>query len=127
MKSEPLLSPGRNCWKVARADRANFLIDAAAYYKAFAEVAERAQRLIFLTAWDIDGQIALDPARPKDNLRDFLIRLLKEKPQLHVYILNWKFTPLFTRDREMLPLFDGPWHQHPRLHFEWDSVHPAGA
>jgi phospholipase D1/2 len=122
-----LLEPGKTCWRVSRAKRVSFLVDAAAYYKAFAETAERARHQIIITAWDIDGRIHLHPDRPRETFRGFLYRLLKKTPTLHIYILNWKFPLLYAADRELLPAFDAPWQKHPRLHFEWDSYHPAGA
>ncbi len=127
MDVESLLSPKRNCWKLAPAVRGRFLVDAAEYFQAFAEAAEGAQRHIIITAWDIDGRILLRPNRPRETLRAFFLRLLREKPDLHIYILNWEFVLLYAKDRELLPMFDGPWREHPRLHFEWDSFHPLGA
>src|SRR5262245_35868099 len=123
----PLLCPGRNCWKISDFDRAAFLIDADAYFEAFAEAAERARKTIFLTAWDIDGLISLNSRRPQENLRTFFLRLLRQKPELEIFILNWKFNLAYSDDRELLPLFDSPWQTHPRLHFVWDAAHPIGA
>jgi phospholipase D1/2 len=105
----------------------SFLIDAADYYRAFAAAAERAEKQIVITAWDIDGRARLRPDHSPESLRSFFFRLLEEKPDLHIYVLNWKFFVTYAGDRELLPSFDAPWRQHPRLHFEWDSSHPVGA
>jgi phosphatidylserine/phosphatidylglycerophosphate/cardiolipin synthase-like enzyme len=127
MPIPPLLTPGVNCWKVSRARRAGFLVDAADYYRAFAEAAERARSQIVITAWDIDGRIRLLPDRSDERLRDFFFRLLAARPGLQIYVLNWKYFISYANDRELLPSRDEPWRRHPRLHFEWDASHPLGA
>jgi phospholipase D1/2 len=126
-----ICSEGRNCWRIARASRAAFLVDAAVYYQAFAEAAEKAERSIAILAWDINGLIRLRRRRPEagraQSLREFFLHLLDSKPQLHIYILNWDFPLIYAAERELLPIFDEPWHTHPRLHFVWDASHPVGA
>src|SRR5947208_2981531 len=116
-----ICSPDRNCWQIAAAKRAAFLVDAAAYYDAFAEAAEKAQRSIFILAWDVHGRIRLRRDRPTETFRAFLVRILNAAPQLHIYILNWNFPLIYADDRELLPRFDSPWRCHPRLHFCWDD------
>src|SRR4051812_26309136 len=124
---ESILRENHNCWQLARADRAAFLIDAAAYYEAFVEAAEQATRSIVITAWDIHGGIRLRRDRPDETLRGFFLKLLDQNPKLHVYVLNWDFILAYAPDRETLPWFDAAWHQHPRLHFQWDAHHPVAA
>ena len=48
--------PGRNCWRVEHASRAAFLIDASAYFTAFAQAVENARHTIFIIAWDIHSR-----------------------------------------------------------------------
>jgi phospholipase D1/2 len=115
------------CWRTAQALRAAFLVDAAAYYEAFAEAAQKAERTIYILAWDIHGGIRLQRDRPYETLRGFFHRLLDARPGLHIYILNWDFPLVYAHNRELLPLFDAPWRKHPRLHFRWDARHPTGA
>jgi len=85
--------PGRNCWRIAPAARAAFLIDASAYFAAFAQAVEQAQRSIFIMAWDIHSRTRLRPDQPPgrypDELSPFLDALVRERRDLHVYILNW--------------------------------------
>jgi phospholipase D1/2 len=119
-----ILQPGRNCWKVVRAERVAFLVDAADYFEAFGLAAEQMKRSLVITAWDIDGRVRLRRDRPAETLRGLILRLLKQKPDAHVYVLNWDFILLYAGDRELLPWFDHPWHIHPRLHFHWDGRHP---
>ncbi len=56
---EALAVEGRNCWRRAKADRMAFLVDAAAYFEAFASSAERAQRSILILGWDFDSRVEL--------------------------------------------------------------------
>lgn len=58
-RAETIFRVGENCRAVARAHRVAFLVDAEAYFNAFAEAAERAERLIIVLAWDFDSQTPL--------------------------------------------------------------------
>ena len=51
----PLLEPGGNCWRVVPATRVAFLIDAEAYFRAFAEAVERARSSVLIAGWDFNG------------------------------------------------------------------------
>ena len=77
--------PGRNCWRIAPASRAAFLIDASAYFAAFAQAVEQAQRSIFIMAWDIHSRTRLVGASGKaddgfpEHLADFLSALVRRR------------------------------------------------
>lgn len=88
-----LFEEGRNCWKVAKVDRAAFLIDGEAYFKTFAEACERAQRTVFIIGWDIDSRIRLRRGKleKQESLGDFVDRLARDNPALQIYILDWDF------------------------------------
>ena len=58
------LEPGRNCWKIVRADRASVLIDAAPYYGALRRALLSAQRRVFIVGWDIDSRTRHTPCTP---------------------------------------------------------------
>ena len=130
-KQNNILVAGRNCWRIARARRAAFLIDAASYFEAFAAAAQRATESILIVSWDIDSRIPLfrhghghDFPSP---LGQFLNRLLSENPNLHVHVLNWDFAMVYALERELFPIFRPPWRSHRRLHFHLDDHHPIGA
>ena len=53
------LAEGKNCWRIARADRVAFLIDGASYFAAFASAVERAKRSVLIVGWDFDSRIQL--------------------------------------------------------------------
>ena len=43
-----IIERGLNCWRIAHADRAAFLIDGDAYFNAFRDAAARARRSILI-------------------------------------------------------------------------------
>ncbi len=126
--SDALCVPGRNCWSVARASRVAFLIDADAYFTAFAHSVARAQRSIVVIGWDIQAATRLLPG-PMPNgwpptLREYLDAALQARPGLHAYLLDWDFSLVFALEREMLPVIQLGWLSHPRLAFRLDAEHP---
>lgn len=131
MAQQHILIEGRNCWRIARAQRAAFLIDGAAYFAAFAAAAEQAQESIFIVGWDVDSRVCLrrdkgQPALPGE-LGHFLNALVSRRRRLHVYILNWDFAMVFALEREPLPVVKLGWWSHRRVHFRMDGKHPIGA
>lgn len=125
------LEPGRNCWRLERADRVAFLIDGAAYFTAFRAAAARARRSIFILNWDLDSRIRLVRDGAEDDLPatlgDFLHALARRSRNLQIYVLEWDFALLYAADRELLPMYKTRWHTPRRLHFHLDSAHPVGA
>ena len=131
MVQQGILAEGRNCWRLARAARAAFLIDGAAYFAAFAAAAEQAQESIFIIGWDVDSRVRLVPADAgctlPAELVHFLNALVSQRRRLHVYILNWDFAMVFALERERLPILKLGWRTHRRVHFCMDGKHPVGA
>ncbi|MEJ2725068.1 MAG: phospholipase D-like domain-containing protein, partial [Deltaproteobacteria bacterium] len=127
----PILREGRNCWRIVPADRVAFLIDAEAYFGAFATAAERARHSILIAAWDIDTRIQLFRDGKSRNLParlgDFLRALVSEHENLNIHILNWDFAMIYAFERELIPVFKLPWRKHERIHFRLDGHHPLGA
>ncbi|HKT33543.1 MAG TPA: VTT domain-containing protein [Nitrospira sp.] len=121
--------PGRNCWRVDRADSATFLIDGESYFRAFRAAALRARHSIFILGWDFDSRIRMLIDRESDGFPDrlgeFLHALLIERRQLHIYVLTWDFHMIYWNEREWwLP---SKLAAHRRLHFYKDAAHPLGA
>ena len=117
-----ILAEGRNCWKVARADRASFVIDAGAYFAAFREAVSRARRSVMIIGWDVDSRVRLVPrAGELDTapleLLPFLNHVLEHRPELRVFVLVWDFSVIYTLERELLPSYRFAWKGHPRLTF----------
>ena len=130
-----LFKSGRNVYKLAHASRASFLIDAAAFFRAFAEAAAKAERQIFIVGWDTDSRVEL-PCPPGLEelglnagdtvaLGDFIAGLVKLKPDLHVNILSWDFSFIYLFERESLPAIKFSRLDNERIRFVLDREHPA--
>jgi len=120
--------PGSNCWRVEPANRAAFLIDADAYYRALAAAFERARRYILLSGWQLDSRFRLTPEdQSAPCFGDFLHHLIRRSRRLNIYLLIWDFAIVYATDREIIPLYSHPWRTHRRIHFLLDSSHPLGA
>lgn len=128
-----LFEAGRNCWRVERAARAACLIDAAAYFRAFFEAANHAERSILITGWDFHSRTRLlcgDDAHCELELGQFLNDLARRRRDLQIHILIWDYPMIFGLDREWAPLAFGSWgigwQPHRRVHFRYDNTHPTG-
>jgi phosphatidylserine/phosphatidylglycerophosphate/cardiolipin synthase-like enzyme/uncharacterized membrane protein YdjX (TVP38/TMEM64 family) len=123
-----IFEPGRNCWRLAHADRAAFIIDADAYFKAFVAATEQAQRSILITGWDFHSRTRLLCDENGENceleLGDFLNRLVKKRPGLEIHILIWDYPMIFGLDREWAPLSGFGWKPRRRIHFRYDNTQP---
>jgi len=121
---------GKNCWCIAQAQRAAFVVDAQAYFSAVVTAFERAQRSILIAGWQIDSRLRLngdqEDAAPL-LLGDFLHRLVQRRRNLHIHVLVWDFAMIYALEREIVPLYTYPWRSHRRIHFHLDSLHPLGA
>ena len=124
-----MLREGDNCWRIAQANRAAFLIDVDAYFTAFRHAVSNARHTVFILGWDIDSRVRLNPGRdePALLLLPFLNDVLARRPELRVFALAWDFSVIFTLERELLPAYRFAWNAHPRLSFVLDDVHPFGA
>ncbi len=124
-----IFEPERNCWRVAHADQAAFIIDADAYFKAFVAAAEQAQRSILIAGWDFHSRTRLLCDENGQNceleLGQFLNKLAKRRPELHIHILIWDYPMIFGLDREWAPLAGFGWKPHRRIHFRYDNTHPV--
>ncbi|HEX2825831.1 MAG TPA: VTT domain-containing protein [Burkholderiales bacterium] len=125
-----LLIPGRNCWRVERARRLAFFIDAAPYFAAVRAAIRRAKRSVFILGWDFDSRILLVPQGANDGypepLGEFLKEVVRRERDLSMYVLSWDFAMVYAGDREWLPLYKLGWktHPRPRLEFRLDDRHP---
>lgn len=124
------LRPGETCWRVEPAHRAAVLVDADAYFRAVRSCIARAERSIFILAWDIDSELSL-PGHEQDGLPerlgDFLNAVVSRRKRLDAYVLDWDFAMIYALEREMLPAYKLGWRTHRRLRFRLDGTHPIGA
>lgn len=128
---EDLLTPGRNCWRVERADRMALIVDGADYFRVAKEAMLRARHSVYLIGWDFDTRIRFEPGgrttEGPDRLGPFLRWLDRNRPDLQVYVLKWDVGALFAVARGMPPLFFMDWLTSRRMRFKLDSAHPAGS
>jgi len=122
-----ILREGRNCWKLARADRLAFLIDAAAFYSAFADALERASRSVMILCWDFDARVRLRrDGRGSPGIGELLEAAVRARPELEIHVLEWDFTLLYTFGGESRPIFSRSRPSHSRIHLHADDSHPTG-
>ena len=125
-----MLEPGRNCWRIVRADRAALIVDAADYFRLARQAMLRAESQILLIGWDFDTRICLDfdadDGAPTE-LGAFLTWLPKHRPGLQVHILKWDVgaVNLLGRGTTILRLMR--WASSKQIHFKLDGAHPPGA
>ena len=127
MANESIFNPGINCAEVARAGRVSLLVDAQAYFAAFARAAENAERSILIVGWDFDSRtmIELGPDGEPVLLGEFLNRLARRRKRLRIRILDWDFPLVYGKDRELPPPTYGvTWEPHRRVDFRFDDTHP---
>lgn len=107
------------------------LVDADTYFRAVRDAMRAARHSIFLLSWDVDSRLRLVPSGAADGypepLAEFLHALVSERPDLHVWLLNWDFTVLYAMEREWLAAIRLGWITHRQLHFYMDASHPIGA
>lgn len=127
-----LFAEGRNCFARAHADRVALLVDGEAYFRAFADAAEKAEHSIIIVAWDFNSSACLrfdTEARrggPPTRLGDFLNWLARRRRHLQVFVLNWDYPMLYGTDREFPLLYGVGWEPHHRVHVHYDDTHPPG-
>ncbi|WP_459860182.1 VTT domain-containing protein [Desulfuromonas carbonis] len=114
---------------MSRAQRIAFLVDGEDYYRAVADACESARQAIYILGWDVDSRTRLRRGKKgtAETLGEFVDRLVKEHPDLHIYILEWDFAMFYSLERETLSWLSLGWMSHERVHFEFDDNHPVGA
>lgn len=130
VRSTPILVPGRNCWRVARAHRAAVLVDGANYFAQLEAALRNAGRSILIVGWDFDGSIRLRPdvdAEASPPLGPLLRKLVEERPELEIRILVWSVAVVHAPGAPGPLLFGSEWQDHPRLHLRLDTHHPIYA
>jgi phosphatidylserine/phosphatidylglycerophosphate/cardiolipin synthase-like enzyme len=127
----PLLRPGENCWRIARADRATVIVDADDYFRAARAAMLAARHRIMLVGWDFDARIRLGQADGSDDaperLGDFILWLVKRRPTLEVFLLRWDLGAVNTLFHGTTIFTLARWMWHKRIRAKLDSTHPAGA
>lgn len=129
----PLLQPGRNVWRLARAKRAAVLVDAGAYYGVLRKAMLAATHSIHIVGWDIDSRMRLvgpsgtcDDGFP-ETLGAFLSALVKRRPWLRIRLLLWDYSMVFALQRELAPTISFLWLTPRQIEICLDDVLPMAA
>lgn len=129
--TEAILREDETCWRKVRCDRVSFIVDAADYFAAAKEAILKAERCIYLIGWEFDLKIRLRPdvAEPEvpDQLRQFLQYVVRERPDLEIFILQWRGAMLLNLARQFGSYLLLKATSKPQIHFRLDGQHPAGA
>jgi phospholipase D1/2 len=125
------VQPGRNCWRVARANRAALVVDGCDYFRLVRQAMLKARKQILLVGWDLDTRIALDEpggkGDPPVQLGPFLSWLVKDRPALDLYILAWGGMAYKVLGRGTTLARMAAWRASRGIEFHLDSVHPREA
>jgi phospholipase D1/2 len=125
-----LFVPGKNCTRLAHADHVSLIVDAEDYFRAFARAAEKAQHSVFIVGWDFHSRTRLhleeDSSAP-DLLGDFLNFLVKRRRALEIHVLIWDYPMIFSKGRELSPIYGFGWRPRRRVHVCYDDHYPIGA
>jgi phosphatidylserine/phosphatidylglycerophosphate/cardiolipin synthase-like enzyme len=126
-----LLRPGENCWRIARAERAAVIVDADEYFRVARAAMLAAKHRIMLVGWDFDARIRLGQAHAGDDapeqLGDFILWLVKRRPELEVFLLRWDLGAVTTLFRGTTVFTLARWMWHSRIQARLDGAHPTGA
>lgn len=129
--TQSIYRAGRNYWKKGRAGRVGFIIDAQDYFACFVESVLKAEHAVYIAGWDLDSQIELlrGDERPgfPTHLSGFLNYAVEKNPHLHINILNWDFSMIYTFKREYLLSRKFTQKAGGRIHFRLDNYLPPGA
>ena len=126
------LEPGRNCWRIAKADRAALVVDASDYFLLARAAMLKARSQILLMGWDLDTRIKLRPDEERDeapvHLGPFIHWLAARQPELCIHILAWDGEVYSLLGRGTTLLRMARWRLFAdRIDFKLDSKHPREA
>lgn len=126
-----LLTPGRNCYGIARAERFACIIDAQDYFRYAKTAMLSARHRIMLIGWDFDTRIEFEPdgqtVDGPNELGAFLDWLPAQRPGLDIHLLKWSVGSLTAITRGMAPIFLTNLRTNRHLHLEIDTRHPLRA
>jgi phospholipase D1/2 len=126
-----IVQPGRNCWRVDRAERFSSIQDAADYFRLVRQALLAARESVFILGWDTTATVDLDPGAPPDGAPTRLDRLLRhvarKRPRLRCYILTWDYGALYTLERDPFTRWRLGWGTPNNVRFGFDDRHPVGA
>jgi len=133
MSAKKILEPEKNCWTLSEVTQSGLLIDGRDYYRAFYQAARKAKDYILISGWQFDSDVALLRGSDADTAADsvqfltFLNNLCEQNQRLHISILAWDFTVLYSLDREWFQDWYFNWTTNERFTFCFDCCEFFGA
>jgi phosphatidylserine/phosphatidylglycerophosphate/cardiolipin synthase-like enzyme/uncharacterized membrane protein YdjX (TVP38/TMEM64 family) len=116
---------GRSC-----ATRAALLRSSQEYYHRFREALIQAGQSVYISAWDINSQIALvseaDDEYPV-HLGALLEVLLDQRSSLSVFLSLWDYSLIYVNERESPRYWEELAEKYPNFHFQLDDALPLTA
>ena len=131
MRTEPLLIPGDTCWRVERANRFAFIVDAADYYRHAKQAILNARHSVLLIGWDFDSRIELEPEgatlEGPNKLGPFLKWIADRSPDLQIRLLKWDLGVIESLARGETPFYLLQWMAKKNITAKLDGAHPRMA
>ncbi|MDB5431185.1 MAG: phospholipase [Caulobacter sp.] len=132
---QPILQPGRNCWRLEPVDRMALMIDNADYFSALKSALLLARRSIWILAWTFDPLARLAPdvvsksrdPEQTDRLGFLLRRLAALNPGLDVRILAWDMPPPIAASLLFAPQRGQAFFMNSKVKFRLDNSLPNSA
>jgi len=128
--SSLIARPGRNCWRVERADRMRCIQDAAEYFRLVRRAMLSAEHTIFTLGWDTSAHTELLPGEtPPDapaRLDHLLAWIARRRPELRCYVLTWDYGLLHLFERDPLTRWRLGWRMPSNVTFAFDDHHALG-
>lgn len=126
-----VLRQGDTCCRIETADRLSVIVDAADYFGILHEVMQKAQHSVIMVGWEFDTRVSLDPRKTRMDapfkLGKFLNWLVRRRPDLRIYLLQWDVGLLSTLGRGSTPLRLTDWLIGRRIRLKLDHAHASGA
>ncbi len=124
----PIVALGRNCWRIARAEKAAVIVDANDYYRIIAAAMAAAEKRIFIVGWDFDTRTVLTPDEQGkgETLGRFFLRLARDRPERQIDILKWNFGALKQLLHASSIVWLLRWKRTRSIDYRFDSSHPVG-
>jgi phosphatidylserine/phosphatidylglycerophosphate/cardiolipin synthase-like enzyme/uncharacterized membrane protein YdjX (TVP38/TMEM64 family) len=125
-----ILQPGKNCWRVDRAERFHCIQDGADYFRLVRDAMLAARHSVFILGWDIFAEVDLLPGSVQSGaptrLDELLAFVARRQKQLRCYILIWDYAALYTLERDPFSRWRLLWKTPRRVRFGFDDRHPLG-
>ena len=128
--ADAIVQPGKNCWRVERADRFYCIQDAADHFRLVRQAILRARHTVFILGWDIFAAVDLVPGAARSDaptrLDELLAFVARRRPRLRCYILIWDYAALYTLERDPFSRWRLGWRMPRGIRFGFDDRIPVG-